>query len=279
MLALDPPLGRTGDARRAGRGQLFGPRRTRYGSVRDLIIGISVVRADGTRGPGGGKVVKNVAGFDLPKLMCGSLGTLGFIATVTFRVHPVPRADGALPRAGAGRSGGAGPALRSTQLEPAADAALVREGGETWDVRYRPLRRIRGGRAGAAGEAPRALAECEWRGARAFWARMRASPLRPPFAPMAGASGERRHRRALRGARRHRVCCPTLGGSSPAQVLLRDRPVRRREAARRALMALGALAGRAAETLGAAARLRAMHQAVKTAVRSRQRARTGRFIV
>jgi glycolate oxidase FAD binding subunit len=68
----------------------FGPRRARFGSLRDLIVGVSMIRADGTRVRGGGKVVKNVAGFDLPKIAVGSLGTLGMIATATFRLHPLP---------------------------------------------------------------------------------------------------------------------------------------------------------------------------------------------
>jgi glycolate oxidase FAD binding subunit len=74
----------------------FGPRRTRYGGVRDLIVGVSLLRADGERVRGGGKVVKNVAGFDLPKIAVGSLGTLGMIATATFRLHPLPEAARAL---------------------------------------------------------------------------------------------------------------------------------------------------------------------------------------
>jgi glycolate oxidase FAD binding subunit len=67
----------------------YGRRRQRYGTAKDLIVGVGVVRPDGVRARGGGKVVKNVAGFDLPKLMVGSLGTLGAIATVTFRLYPV----------------------------------------------------------------------------------------------------------------------------------------------------------------------------------------------
>jgi glycolate oxidase FAD binding subunit len=65
-----------------------GPRRLRYGTVRDLIIGIKVVLADGTVAKAGGKVVKNVAGYDLSKLFTGSLGTLGIIAEANFRLHP-----------------------------------------------------------------------------------------------------------------------------------------------------------------------------------------------
>jgi glycolate oxidase FAD binding subunit len=67
-----------------------GPRRYRYGTVRDLIIGITVVLPDGTAAKAGGKVVKNVAGYDLSKLFTGSLGTLGIIATCNFRLHPLP---------------------------------------------------------------------------------------------------------------------------------------------------------------------------------------------
>lgn len=65
-----------------------GPRRLRYGTPRDLLIGITVVLADGTVAKSGGKVVKNVAGYDLGKLFTGSFGTLGVIAECTFRLHP-----------------------------------------------------------------------------------------------------------------------------------------------------------------------------------------------
>ena len=67
-----------------------GPLRLRYGLPRDLLIGITIVRPDGERAKAGGKVVKNVAGYDLGKLFAGSRGTLGLIAEVTFRLHPQP---------------------------------------------------------------------------------------------------------------------------------------------------------------------------------------------
>ncbi len=67
-----------------------GPLRYRYGSVRDLLIGITVVLADGTVARSGGTVVKNVAGYDLGKLYTGSLGTLGVITEAVFRLHPLP---------------------------------------------------------------------------------------------------------------------------------------------------------------------------------------------
>jgi glycolate oxidase FAD binding subunit len=69
-----------------------GPLRLRYGTPRDLAIGITVVRADGTVASSGGKVVKNVAGYDLGKLFAGSYGTLGLIVEAAFRLHPLPAA-------------------------------------------------------------------------------------------------------------------------------------------------------------------------------------------
>lgn len=66
--------------------------RERYGGVRDLLIGISFVRADGEIAKAGGRVVKNVAGYDLMKLFTGSYGTLGIITQVTFRTYPLPPA-------------------------------------------------------------------------------------------------------------------------------------------------------------------------------------------
>ncbi|WP_188196447.1 FAD-binding oxidoreductase [Nonomuraea sp. SYSU D8015] len=69
-----------------------GPRAFRYGTARDLLIGITVVLPDGTIARSGGKVVKNVAGYDLGKLFTGSYGTLGVISEATFRLHPLPAA-------------------------------------------------------------------------------------------------------------------------------------------------------------------------------------------
>ncbi|HEX2714299.1 MAG TPA: FAD-binding oxidoreductase [Candidatus Acidoferrales bacterium] len=68
-----------------------GALRVRFGSLRDLIIGVTIALPDGTLAKSGGKVVKNVAGYDLPKLATGSLGTLGVIVEATFRLHPLPR--------------------------------------------------------------------------------------------------------------------------------------------------------------------------------------------
>ncbi|WP_159939853.1 MULTISPECIES: FAD-binding oxidoreductase [unclassified Nocardiopsis] len=69
-----------------------GPRRLLSGALRDLVIGMTVVRADGVVARSGGRVVKNVAGYDLAKLHTGGLGTLGVVASVAFRLHPAPPA-------------------------------------------------------------------------------------------------------------------------------------------------------------------------------------------
>ena len=90
MLALDPPGDPTVGACIAA--NLSGPRRHRYGTVRDLLLGVTVVLGDGTIASSGGKVVKNVAGYDLGKLFCGSEGRLGLIARSSFRLTPLPRA-------------------------------------------------------------------------------------------------------------------------------------------------------------------------------------------
>ena len=67
-----------------------GTLRIRYGGLRDLIIGATIALPDGTLASSGGKVVKNVAGYDLPKLVTGALGTLGVITRAVFRLHPLP---------------------------------------------------------------------------------------------------------------------------------------------------------------------------------------------
>ena len=160
-------------------GNAFGPRRGRFGSVRDLIIGISFVRADGALARGGGKVVKNVAGFDLPKLMVGSLGTLGLITSVTFRLHPLPEEE--LTILLPGRTGGGVRAvvagIRLAQIEPTSVLAVWRKDG-LFDVGVR----FEGFRAGVAEQRERLAALCrgeaggacealDERAARDFWAR------------------------------------------------------------------------------------------------------------
>lgn len=136
-LALDAPL-----PERATVGGLvacgaYGPLRMRYGAVRDLIIGVTLVRADGDIARGGGKVVKNVAGFDLPKVVCGSLGTLGMIATAAFRLHPIPEVVTTVLVANATADAVARvlAAARAAQLEPA--CAVCLRMGDRFDLGVR----------------------------------------------------------------------------------------------------------------------------------------------
>jgi len=91
MLALDPPGDPTLGACLAG--DLSGPRRHRFGAMRDLVIGVTLVLADGTIASSGGRVVKNVAGYDLGKLFSGSRGRLGLIARLALRLHPRPASE------------------------------------------------------------------------------------------------------------------------------------------------------------------------------------------
>ena len=89
-LSLDPPGDPTIGALVAQNAS--GPLRHRFGAPRDLVLGATLVLADGTIASAGGKVVKNVAGYDLARLVCGSEGRLAFVARVSFRLHPLPAA-------------------------------------------------------------------------------------------------------------------------------------------------------------------------------------------
>jgi glycolate oxidase FAD binding subunit len=99
-----------------------GPRRMLYGTVRDLLIGITVVRADGAVAKAGGKVVKNVAGYDLGKLLTGSYGTLALITECAFRLHPLPAASAYVSRTfdGPDEAGRLAAAVRASQVVPSA---------------------------------------------------------------------------------------------------------------------------------------------------------------
>jgi glycolate oxidase FAD binding subunit len=93
--------------------------RQRYGSVRDQLLGITFVRADGQIAKAGGRVVKNVAGYDLMKLFTGSYGTLGIIGQLTFRVYPMQEVSGSLVLTGtADAISQAASILRGSALTP-----------------------------------------------------------------------------------------------------------------------------------------------------------------
>ncbi|MGH3656608.1 MAG: FAD-binding oxidoreductase [Micromonosporaceae bacterium] len=107
---------------------ISGPRRMRYGTIRDLLIGITVVRPDGVVAHSGGRVVKNVAGYDLGKLMTGSYGTLGLITECAFRLHPIPTTETYLVRRGADPAVIA--AVLGSQVMPSALEIDIPAGGE-----------------------------------------------------------------------------------------------------------------------------------------------------
>jgi glycolate oxidase FAD binding subunit len=122
-----------GDRKRATIGgaiatNAFGARRHRYGSIKDLIVGIEMVRPDGVIARGGGKVVKNVAGFDLPKLLVGSLGTLGAIVSATLRVHPAPQTTRAIELGGENEQSALDAVLADRSLDPAAVVSTPQRG-------------------------------------------------------------------------------------------------------------------------------------------------------
>jgi len=116
-LSLDPPGDPTIGALLAT--NVSGPLRHRFGAPRDLVLGTTLVLADGTIANSGGKVVKNVAGYDLARLVCGSRGRLALIVRASFRLHHVPRAASTLVVETDDTASVAG-ALLASQLQPSA---------------------------------------------------------------------------------------------------------------------------------------------------------------
>jgi glycolate oxidase FAD binding subunit len=186
-LALDPPFPDRATAGGILCANAFGPLRASRGSARDLVIGISLVRADGVVARGGGKVVKNVAGFDLPRVLFGSLGTLGLVTAVNFRLHPLPEAAATVLFAGLS------PAqvrqvsreVLAAQVEPAASAALARDGRLDLAVRFEGFGPGVSGQVDRLLEAARRAALGGERlspdAAAALWARQAAARERGPF--------------------------------------------------------------------------------------------------
>jgi glycolate oxidase FAD binding subunit len=138
MLAIDPET--RGDATLGGimATNDSGPLRHRYGGMRDLVVGATVALSDGTLAKSGGKVIKNVAGYDLAKLFTGSYGTLGLIVRLAVRLHPRP------PRQATARGGGEDPdvlgaaavALAAQPLEADCLDVAWRDGAGSLLVRF-----------------------------------------------------------------------------------------------------------------------------------------------
>lgn len=225
MLALDPPGDPTVGACIAA--NLSGPRRHRYGAPRDLVLGVTAVLADGTVASSGGKVVKNVAGYDLSKLFCGSAGRLGLVARVSLRLHPRPEAERTLAVAVAGAEDAArvALALRLSTLEPSAVDLLWQAGGGS-----RLLLLFEGSAAGAAAQlaAARELVGGEeadtsaWEEARARQVR---AAGRVSFAPrdLEAVLGERPEALARPGIGSAYVMEPVPDPSDPAALRLLER--------------------------------------------------------
>lgn len=128
-LPLDPPLPGSTTVGGLIAADLSGPLRASQGRVRDFLIGISVVTADGRAARAGGRVVKNVAGYDLMKLFAGSLGTLAIVTEATFKVRPLPAATRCLALACQGMPASLTLAERLAETNIAALAATL-----MWDL-------------------------------------------------------------------------------------------------------------------------------------------------
>ena len=157
MLALDPPLG---PERAATIGGVVatadsGPLRHRYGAPRDLLLGMTVALSDGAIARSGGKVIKNVAGYDLAKLFAGSFGTLGLILEVAVRLHPVPAET-----ATAVASSSSAAALQRAAIAVAAQPLELQSLDVAWD-RGEGTLMARAGGAAARARSERAAASME----------------------------------------------------------------------------------------------------------------------
>lgn len=137
MLAVDPPV-----AERATIGGIVstadsGPLRHRYGGIRDLVLGMTIILADGTIAKSGSKVIKNVAGYDIAKLFSGAFGTLGMIGRVAVRLHPRPPRSVTVRFSSEDPAALAGAAGRLAHLPLEADSLDLEWTGESGDVAAR----------------------------------------------------------------------------------------------------------------------------------------------
>jgi glycolate oxidase FAD binding subunit len=146
-LALDPAHGVSATIGGIVAAGAHGPLRTRFGTARDLVLGARFVTGDGVVGHSGGKVVKNVAGYDVAKLLIGSLGTLAVVTEVALRLHPEPhaRCTVAVQDLGPEQVDAVWRALLRSGVEPAAVVALSPGGAM--------LVRVEGTEHGAAAQA------------------------------------------------------------------------------------------------------------------------------
>jgi glycolate oxidase FAD binding subunit len=153
-LAIDAPLGAEDKATIGGLMATgdSGPLRHRYGTMRDLVVGVTVALSDGTLASSGGRVIKNVAGYDLAKLLIGSHGTLGLIVRAAVRLHPLPDTTAtAVGHAGSAEAlGAAAAAMARLPLEADCLDADWRDGAGRLLVRFSG--------ASAAGQADAAAA-------------------------------------------------------------------------------------------------------------------------
>jgi glycolate oxidase FAD binding subunit len=237
-LALDDPLGGStvGGALATN---LSGPGRVAAGTARDLLIGVTVVRADGVVAKAGGRVVKNVAGYDLGKLVVGSFGTLAVVTGAVFRLHPLPAARRVV-RVPAGTPEEAQrltQALLHAQVVPAAvevdwpadgagELAVLLEGTAAGvEVRTATTLRLLGAAATAAEEPPAGWGRFPWDGAAdrplALKATFALSGLARVLAAArreAGASGTAV---ALRGSAGAGVLHGTVPADAPPEAVVR----------------------------------------------------------
>ena len=206
FVALDPPATAATTIGGVIAVNASGPRRLLYGTARDVVLGIGVAGADGSRSKAGGRVVKNVTGYDLNKLYIGSLGTLAVIHELTFKVHPLPPGEETIGIACASHEDIA-PVLdallrlplrlNSLELLNSGVLAALRAdtGVELPDAAYLFLARLEGETAVTASQAQRvgkALQELDlsvaahtlkWQPEeqRRMWAALAAQALRPAF--------------------------------------------------------------------------------------------------
>jgi glycolate oxidase FAD binding subunit len=235
QLALDTPLaGATIGGTVAA--ATSGPRRMLYGTARDLLIGVTVVRPDGLVARAGGKVVKNVAGYDLGKLITGSYGTLGLITECVFRLHPLPAATAVVSRrvGSAHAAGHLAAAVLGAQVVPSAlevddpphgvlEVGMLIEGvPDGVEGRVAVARRLLGGEAAVADHPPAWWSAYPWRPGD-VGLKLTAALSRVPLLLVAAASARQRHGAplALRGSAGTGVLYAGLPGDTDPEIVAR----------------------------------------------------------